>query len=87
MSHYPIDKNTLKKMIGFGVAGNFAGHLEQAGETPDFVNVKTASSNAPKGLFPYYVAGSNKQVGVYPLSSTEIHYPKNLDENAHLQAE
>ncbi|WP_321324429.1 DUF5718 family protein [Thiomicrorhabdus sp.] len=87
MSYYHIDKNTLKNLVGFGVAGNFAGHLEQAGETPDFVNVKTASSHAPKGLFPYYVTGSDKQVGQYPLSSTEIHYPKNLEDNAHLQAE
>ncbi|WP_084151550.1 DUF5718 family protein [Thiomicrorhabdus sp. Milos-T2] len=87
MSQYSIDKNTLQKMVGFGVAGNFAGHLEQAGETPDFVNVKTASSNAPKGLFPFYLTGSTKQIGVYPLSSSEIHYPKNLDDKAHLQAE
>ena len=87
MSHYHIAQNTLKQLVGFGVAGNFAGHLEQAGETPDFVSVKTASVNAPKGLFPYYVCGSQKQLGVYPLSSTEIHYPKNLDDNAHLQAE
>ncbi|WP_051144983.1 DUF5718 family protein [Thiomicrorhabdus sp. Kp2] len=87
MSHYSINKSDLQKMVGFGVAGNFAGHLEQAGETPDFVNVQTASTNAPKGIFPYYVTGSNKQIGAYPLSSTEIHYPKNLDDNAHLQAE
>ena len=87
MSHYSIDKSDLQKMVGFGVAGNFAGHLEQAGETPDFVNVQTASTNAPKGIFPYYVTGSNKQIGAYPLSSTEIIYPKNLDDNAHLQAE
>lgn len=87
MSHYSIDKKALQKTVGFGVAGNFAGHLEQAGETPDFVNVKTDSSHAPKGLFPYYVVGSNKQIGVYPLSTNEIHYPKNLEDNAHLQAE
>ncbi len=26
----------FKDAIGFGVAGNFAGHLEQAGEATDF---------------------------------------------------
>ena len=26
----------FEQMIGFGVAGNFAGHLEQAGEAADF---------------------------------------------------
>lgn len=87
MSYYHIEKNTLKNLVGFGVAGNFAGHLEQAGENADFENVQTVSSNAPKGLFPYYIKSSNKQIGQYPLSSTEIQYPKNLEENAHLQAE
>ena len=37
------------------MAGNFTGHLEQAGEAGDFVNVKTAEVGAPKGLFPFYV--------------------------------
>ena len=31
----------FEQMIGFGVAGNFAGHLEQAGEAADFTQVKT----------------------------------------------
>lgn len=29
------------QFIGLGVAGNFVGHLEQAGEALDFANVKT----------------------------------------------
>ncbi|MCR5623184.1 MAG: DUF5718 family protein [Treponema sp.] len=39
----------------FGVAGNFTGHLEQAGEAADFANVKTAEAAAPKALFPTYI--------------------------------
>ena len=42
----------LTKMIGFGVAGNFAGHLEQAGEASDFVNVKVKDAIQPKAIFP-----------------------------------
>jgi len=87
MSYFKIEQATLHNVVGFGVAGNFAGHLEQAGETPDFVNVKTVSATAPKGLFPYYIKDSSQQVGTFPLSSNEIRYPKNLAENAHLQAE
>ena len=34
-------KFDLKNIASFGVAGNFTGHLEQAGEAADFVNVKT----------------------------------------------
>lgn len=44
----------LQKVIGLGVAGNFTGHLEQAGEASDFVGV-TAAAGAPKGVFPFYV--------------------------------
>ena len=43
---------------GFGIAGNFTGHLEQAGESPDFVNVQTAEAAAPKGMFPFYIPSS-----------------------------
>lgn len=45
----------LTKMATFGVAGNFTGHLEQAGEASDFVNVKTKEAIAPKAMFPTYV--------------------------------
>ena len=39
----------------FGVAGNFTGHLEQAGEASDFKNVKTLEQNAPKAIFPTFL--------------------------------
>jgi len=45
----------LEGVIGFGVAGNFAGHLEQAGEAGDFKDVRAADARAPKGVFPFYV--------------------------------
>lgn len=45
----------------FGVAGNFTGHLEQAGEAADFANVKTAEAAAPKALFPTYIPASGGQ--------------------------
>ena len=35
------------KFIGLGVAGNFAGHLEQAGEASDFVREYTLASGGP----------------------------------------
>jgi Family of unknown function (DUF5718) len=47
----------LHAIFGFGVAGNFAGHLEQAGEAADFVGVGDAAGEAPKGIFPWYVPG------------------------------
>ena len=34
-----LDDDELRTWFGFGVAGNFAGHLEQAGEAADFASV------------------------------------------------
>ena len=73
----------LRSAIGFGVAGNFAGHLEQAGEASDFTAVK-AAENWPKGVFPFYVPRggphSAEEAGgsflhVFPLSRDRIEHP------------
>ena len=46
----------------FGVAGNFTGHLEQAGEAADFKNVKTHEQNAPKAIFPTFLPKKESQI-------------------------
>ncbi|PSW97533.1 DUF5718 family protein [Photobacterium angustum] len=70
----------FKCFIGFGVAGNFAGHLEQAGEARDFFNVEVKEEVQPKGIFPFYVpSNTNSFLNVYPLSSTRITPPNNAD--------
>lgn len=73
-------KYNLKKAATFGVAGNFTGHLEQAGEASDFVNVKTAEENAPKAVFPTYIPKSSKDcpefLNVFPFDSERIVYPQ-----------
>lgn len=79
------DLQALRAAFGFGVAGNFAGHLEQAGEAADFVGVD-ASAGAPKGVFPFYVPGADTFLGVFPLSSDEIRLPEQ-EEPANLQLE
>ncbi|MBJ21865.1 MAG: hypothetical protein GY910_04490 [bacterium] len=69
-----------ERVIGLGVAGNFAGHLEQAGEADDFKDLVVADASAPKGIFPFYVpAGSRDSSGevdhflhVCPISSDRI---------------
>ena len=75
-----MSKKHLKEFIGFGVAGNFAHHLVQAGEASDFVDVVTKEENAPKGMFPFYLPGSESFLGTYPLSSEVIVYPKDIQE-------
>ncbi len=49
----------MEHFIGLGVAGNFAGHLEQAGEEADFAKVKTVEAVQPKAIFPFYVPAEN----------------------------
>lgn len=72
----------LKNCACFGVAGNFTGHLEQAGEAFDFRNVRTLEENAPKALFPTYIpniSGSGETpafLGVFPFDSEKIIFPE-----------
>jgi hypothetical protein len=70
----------LTKVIGFGVAGNFAGHLEQAGEASDFVNVKVKDAIQPKAIFPFYVPLiENSFLNVFPISHDTIQFPDGAD--------
>ena len=74
----------------FGVAGNFTGHLEQAGEALDFKNIKTKEVNAPKAIFPTFIPIKNTEaegdtstepvpafLTKYPFDSQKIIFPKN----------
>ncbi len=71
----------------FGVAGNFTGHLEQAGEAIDFKNIKTNEQNAPKAIFPTFIPLKKSVVHeeastvpdyltIYPFNSEKIIFPK-----------
>lgn len=73
----------LRNVAGFGVAGNFAGHLEQAGEARDFTHV-AAAEGAPKGMFPFYVPGRAGYLGVFPISFDTVESPS---EGGNLQLE
>lgn len=70
----------LNKCACFGVAGNFTGHLEQAGEDKDFTKVKTAEANAPKAVFPTYMPHlgehTPKFLGVFPFNEYSIIFPE-----------
>ncbi len=82
-----MSKRHLKQFIGFGIAGNFAHHLEQAGEASDFVDVKVDDINAPKGIFPFYLPDSESFLGTYPLSSHSINHPRSQDGNLQMEPE
>jgi hypothetical protein len=82
-----MSKDHLKSFLGFGVAGNFAHHLEQAGEASDFVDVKVDEKNAPKGIFPFYLPSSDTFLGTYPLSNNSITHPRTIDGNLQMEPE
>ena len=84
-----------KKFLGLGIAGNFALHLDQAGEAEDFKDIITEDEAAPKGMFPFYLPKSQNPVeqtalhakeilSTYPLSSDNIKLPS---QNVNVQAE
>ena len=75
------------KVAGFGVAGNFTGHLEQAGESPDFIHVTVKDTIAPKGVFPFYLPNvDDTPLSCNPYSSSEIQL-LNLHENHQIEPE
>lgn len=72
-----FEKNTIPS---FGVAGNFTGHLEQAGEAVDFVNIKTKEAKAPKAVFPTYLPKkcdgiTPEFLHIFPFDKSKIIFP------------
>ena len=55
----------LRSAAGLGVAGNFAGHPEQAREAADFANVAPVAAG-PQGRVPVVRAGASRSVGRVP---------------------
>jgi len=76
----------LREMIGLGVAGNFAHHLEQAGELEDFKDVVTEEPEAPKGIFPFYLPGSESFLGLYCIGTDRLDLPS-YEANAQMEPE
>ncbi len=71
----------LQTVFGFGVAGNFAGHLEQAGEAADFVGIGEHQPEAPKGIFPWYAPTSSVagQAAASETATTAANPPSEAD--------
>lgn len=80
-------KDMLKDCACFGVAGNFTGHLEQAGEAADF-RTYAAATDAPKAVFPTYIPGGSNSVPLFlqefPFDEHTILFPNGEE---HLQIE
>lgn len=66
------------RWAGFGIAGNFAGHLEQAGEVKDFASLKRAGQG-PKGMFPFHLSIDGHFLAVDPVSASDLALPEGAD--------
>ena len=76
----------MRGFLGFGVAGNFAKHLEQAGEASEFIATgRDSEDGAPKGMFPFYVPNCETFLGRYCIDNSKIILPK--DTTLRVQAE
>jgi len=74
MNRHNINLEELKDYLGFGVAGNFANHLGEAGEADEFSVIKTEKKDAPKGLFPFYIPNNETFLGKFPFSTDKINH-------------
>ncbi|RDU63151.1 DUF5718 family protein [Helicobacter sp. MIT 14-3879] len=69
----------MKNYLGFGIAGNFANHLKQAGEANDFANIASDEEGAPKGIFPFYIPNNNGYLGRFCIDNAKLIIPSNFN--------
>lgn len=81
-----LNTDEMRGWFGLGVAGNIAGHLEQAGEAEGFAPMGTGLGPEPQGIFPFYVPGREGLLGNFPLSHDRLAKPAS-DEPVNLQIE
>lgn len=74
-------------VLVLGIAGNFTGHLQQAGEAADFAQLSSGDLSKPQALFPIYVPSeSNSFLTNFPLSHDAIRLPLDV-ENLQIEPE
>ncbi|ASA56678.1 DUF5718 family protein [Vibrio gazogenes] len=71
--------NNFEDAVVLGIAGNFAGHLQQAGEASDFALYGDVNANKPQALFPIYVPRiEHPYLSAYPLSANTTKLPNDI---------
>ncbi|MCF7363815.1 DUF5718 family protein [Vibrio sp. A1-b2] len=73
-------------IFGIGIAGNFAGHLQQTGEEKGLQG--SVDTQSPQALFPFYVAGaSDAYLNVNPYSFDVLMLPTNPSAKVQMEPE
>ncbi|WGY44981.1 MULTISPECIES: DUF5718 family protein [unclassified Vibrio] len=80
-------KNNKKvPLFGVGIAGNFAGHLQQTGEANGLQGQIDASS--PQAIFPFYVSGASEAyLTVNPYSFDTVRLPQEPSAKVQMEPE
>ncbi len=79
-----IDNKNSIALLGLGIAGNSAGHLQQTGEGKAFT--QSNDINKPQALFPFYVPEAKEvYLASMPYSMGKLHLPD--DPQAKVQME
>lgn len=82
-----VDKDDVfSPLLGLGIAGNSAGHLEQTGEIDGLITVDDAAK--PQALFPFYVASAEEEfLTRMPYSSAQLQLPESSKAKVQMEAE
>lgn len=80
------DNKPFSPLLGLGIAGNSAGHLQQTGEIKGLSAIDEAAK--PQALFPFFVSNAKQAyLTCMPYSSTQLHLPKAVDAKVQMEAE
>ncbi|MFT5558999.1 MAG: hypothetical protein ACJAXN_001086 [Psychromonas sp.] len=78
--------NLISPLLGLGIAGNSAGHLQQTGEIKGLSAINDALK--PQALFPFFVANAKSAyLTCMPYSTAQLHLPKVPGAKVQMEAE
>lgn len=81
-----VNNDPVKPLLGLGIAGNSAGHLQQTGESKAFS--KLDDINRPQALFPFYVPQAKEvYLASMPYSDTKLCLPDNPQAKVQMEPE
>lgn len=79
-------ENNPKPLLGLGIAGNSAGHLQQTGEIKAFDEI--ADISKPQALFPFYIAQAKEAyLARDPYSDNKLRLPENQQAKVQMEPE
>ncbi|WP_413700337.1 DUF5718 family protein [Psychromonas sp. KJ10-10] len=80
------NKSKMEPLLGLGIVGNSAGHIQQTGESKGLT--KIGDINKPQALFPFYIPNAEeKYLSELPYSETHLSLPKTVNAKVQMEPE